>query len=66
MNFELSIPQVKKLEEWISLRKETVKDTGAIGGRFTFCFTPTSLGTVITVKDSVDNSTIDISDYTDW
>lgn len=39
---------------------------GAIGGRFTYCFTPTSLGTVIKVKDYISKKEIDVSDYDSW
>lgn len=39
---------------------------GAIGGRFTYCFTPTSLGTVIKVKDYISKREIDVSDYNSW
>lgn len=40
--------------------------TGAIGGAFTFSFTPTSVGDVVTVCDSITDETIDISEYDQW
>lgn len=39
---------------------------GAIGGNYTFSFTPTSIGVVVTVTDSHTRETIDISDYELW
>lgn len=40
--------------------------TGAIGGRYTYSFTPTSLGTVVKVYDAITKETIDLSDYDTW
>ena len=37
--------------------------TGAIGGSTTFSFTPTSIGVVACVKDSVTGEEIDLTDY---
>lgn len=39
--------------------------SGAIGGAFTWEFTPTSLGTVSTLKCSCGEQ-IDVSDYDEW
>ena len=39
---------------------------GAIGGNLTYAFTPTSLGVVTKVTDSLTGETIDLSDYEDW
>lgn len=38
--------------------------SGAIGGAYTFCFTPTSLGTVATVECACGEK-FDVTDY-DW
>lgn len=37
--------------------------TGAVGGNLTFSFTPTSIGTVVKVRDSVTGAEIDVTDY---
>lgn len=39
---------------------------GAIGGNLTFSFTPTSLGVVVTVTDSLTKETIDLTIYEHW
>lgn len=42
-----------------------VRYSGAIGGAYTWSFTPTSLGTVVTIKCSCGEK-IDVTDYDDW
>lgn len=40
--------------------------TGAIGGQFTFSFTPTSIGVIVVVKDALTGEKIDLTDYSEW
>ncbi len=58
--FILNVEQIKKLNDW----SETLPDvyTGAVGGRFTYSFTPTSIGTFITVTDCITKKELDLSD----
>jgi hypothetical protein len=65
MKFELSPEQIKKLNEWCATKDLEVY-TGSIGGRFSYIFTDTSLGTVTRVKDNLDSTEIDLSDYENW
>ena len=59
-NFELDAEQIKKFVEW---KEQLPKvDTGAIGGGYTFSFTPTGLGTITVVK-YLDKYEIDLTDY---
>ena len=62
--FTLTEEQNKKVADW----NATLEDiyTGAIGGRLTYSFTPTSLGTVIVVSDSVTETEINVTDYESW
>lgn len=62
--FGLDADQEKKLNQWYAQLKEEY--TGAIGGRLTFCFTPTGIGTVVIVKDAVTKKEIDLTDYDSW
>lgn len=39
---------------------------GVIGGNLSFTVTPTSLGTVIKVTESITGETLDLSDYDNW
>lgn len=65
--FGMTESESKKLHEWSVEHDKTCPlkyNQGAIGGRTTYCFTPTSLGTVVKVKCACGEE-IDISDY-DW
>jgi hypothetical protein len=46
-------------------KKHGVK-SGAIGGRYSYIFTPTSLGTVSRVKCCACQAEIDLTDYDEW
>lgn len=66
IKFELNKHQTVRANEWMNGKLKDGAYTGAIGGRFTFSFTPTSLGEVIKVTDSITNETLDLSDYDSW
>lgn len=61
MKFELSEKKIDRFNQWTS--KHSYSYTGAIGGRYTFEFTPTGLALIIRV---IDNATKEILDLTDW
>lgn len=55
MKFVLSETEVKKMNDWLKSHNETCpnagsKKQGAIGGRLTYYFTPTTLGVFSSVK----------------
>jgi len=60
--FSLNQQQLAKLNKWIESH-DPKRYCGAIGGRYTYCFTPTSLGTIIKVQDDVLKIEIDLSEY---
>ena len=64
MKFSLDEEQLEKLNKWILGLPKAYE--GAIGGRLTYSFTNTSLGTVTTVTDCISGETIDLSDYDMW
>lgn len=39
---------------------------GAIGGSLTYSFTPTSIGTFVSVRHSPTNEVLELTDYSDW
>ncbi len=45
MNFELSLKELEKARDFVSTHKCS-STGGTIGGRFTYCFTPTGLGMI--------------------
>ncbi len=63
--FSLSDKQLDKLHEWTKTKDMTIY-TGAIGGRFTYCFTPTSIGVFIKVQDFIDKTEISLDDGEDF
>jgi hypothetical protein len=67
--FSLDIGEQIRLSEWLqdhsnSCPFNSPENQGAIGGRLTYCFTPTSLGTITKVQCACGQS-VDVTDY-DW
>lgn len=66
LKFEINNKELEKLNKWLKT-KDIYKYSGTSGGRFTYSFTPTSIGTVITVSDAMEQKDkIDITDYENW
>ena len=65
--FVLSDVEVKQYREWRTehLKECPVEEVGAIGGRFTFSFTPIGLGTIVVIK-CVCGKELDLTDYENW
>lgn len=68
--FEISKQEYKNLHEWLEKHNKTClyadpMSQGAIGGRLSYIFTPTGLGTCISVKCACDKE-INITDTSDW
>ena len=78
--FSLSKEQEKKLAGWqlvqeakvISLEKGTELEHsdeayyGAVGGGYTYSFTPTSLGCITKVENNITKEEIDLTEYDQW
>ena len=62
--FRLTEEQTTKLLDWMNALP--VAETGAVGGRFTYMFTPTGIGLVVKVEDGITKQQIDLTDYNDW
>lgn len=62
--FKLSNEQIVKVNEWMS--KHVAQYTGAIGGRYTYSFCPTTLGVLVKITDSVTNEILDVTEYDGW
>jgi len=70
--FSVDDASLEKVKDWIASHDKThiraeqrVRYAGAIGGEYTWCFTPTSLGDVCKVKCSC-GETLDVTDYENW
>ncbi len=57
--FRLSPSQVKDFKDW---SKDKVIPSTAIGGAYTVCFTPTSIGDFVEVR-CVDGTVLNLTDY---
>ncbi len=64
MTFNIEGEELKKLLKWQKQFKFV--PLGAIGGSYSYCFTPTSLGVVITCKNNANGEEIDVTEYLDW
>lgn len=62
-SFVLSKGQVEKYNKWRKEKEEVY--VGAIGGAYTFCFTPTGLGDFVEVK-CADGTSLDLTEYEYW
>jgi hypothetical protein len=65
--FTLTAEQMKKFDTWRieKNKKNGPVDVGAIGGAYTFCFTPTGFGTMEYVT-CADGTKIDLTDSDSW
>ncbi len=61
--FELTEDEYRKFYEWAQQFRNF--NAGCIGGQFTFCFCPTSIGTAVKVKHA-SGEEIDLTDYDSW
>ena len=67
MTFELSDDDCKRINEFIRKQdKVTGGEYGAIGGAYTYHFTPTSLGVAVVIENTVTKAELDLTDYYSW
>ncbi len=66
MIFTIDGIELAKLKQWLDKRPKKKAYTGAIGGRYSYSFFPTGVGTIIKVKDGVTGDEIDVTDYDGW
>ena len=63
--FELTDEQEAKFQAWRKKKNKKNKGevyVGAVGGAYTFCFTPTGIGTLVVVK-CADETELDLTEY---
>lgn len=63
--FTLTDDQKKKVAEWAKNHDCTITHVGALGGLFTYSFTPTGLG-VAQVVSCECGKKINLTDYDSW
>ncbi len=64
IRFALTEEQTQRLRDWSASRPFI--GAGAIGGRYTYQFTPTNIGLIIKIEDVLGKETLDLTDYEDW
>jgi len=64
-SYTITEKQQQRLEQW-QAQHTSKQFTGAIGGRYTFSFTPTNKGTITKVKEIVSGEECDLTDYEAW
>lgn len=65
--FTLTDEEMVKVHKF--MKEEDAKtggDYGAIGGAYTYSFTPTSIGVITKVTNGSSNAVLDLSDYDSW
>jgi len=62
MNFKLEDSQIKKLNKW----KEEIKSRYGKYGGYTYSFTPTGVGYIVTVKSDLTKAKLDLSEVEKW
>jgi len=68
MEFHIPLDKLPVVNKWLKEHNKTCvhyKNQGAIGGRLTYTFTPTGLGTIRKVKCACGEEK-DVSNYEDW
>lgn len=65
INFYLDGKELEKAREFIDKHNDN-KYGGAIGGRFTYSFTPNSIGQSVSMKDSISGDELNVTDYSMW
>jgi hypothetical protein len=70
LGFSLSQMQLQKINKWALQQDKKVAEQqgqsypnyGAIGGGYTYKFTPTSMGIIVKVENSITKEELDISE----
>lgn len=66
MEFKLNKAEEAAWQQFYNEHKYCANSMGAIGGQFTFIFTPTGVGTCVEVKCNACQKIKDITDIDNW
>jgi hypothetical protein len=64
--FELDKAQMQKFEKWKKTQEKAYQSRTTLGERWTFCFTPTGLGIVVSVIDNATKDTLELTNWSDF
>lgn len=62
--FTLTDEQATKIQQWIAGHPRLY--SGAVGGRYQYIFTPTSIGVCVEVRDQMTQESLNVTDYDSW
>lgn len=62
MEFKLDEKQMEIFQEWKKKQEEKARTKDCTGFRYTFCFTPVSLGMCINVVDRVTKEELELTE----
>ena len=65
-NFELEKTQIQKFEKWKNKQEKKHQSRTTLGERWTFCFTPTGLGIVVSVIDNATKETLELTNWSNF
>lgn len=64
--FTVHEKEEKAMKEWVAQHRPVcTARIGTIGGRLSYCFTPTSIGVIFKIKCNCGQE-IDVTDYESW
>jgi len=75
MNFHVTFDEQERINAFIEEQDKIWQSTkegcecphyGAIGGAYTYRFTPTSLGVIFVVENTVTKASLNLTDYDHW
>lgn len=67
MKFELDIEQEIRAKDWFAHQKQVHGDgVGTIGDRWSYKFTPTELGVIVTLIDNLSKEELCLTDFDNW
>ena len=61
--FETTKTKWKMYEEWQASHKVGIEDLGPEGGQYSFEITPTSVGSMVVVRDNITKDTFELNDW---
>lgn len=64
--FEMSDTEEAKAKAWEATQLEKNNCMPTLGERFSYTFTPTSIGVAVSVTDNMLNEKLDVTDYDLW
>ena len=66
MTFTLDPDEIEKFDKWRAKKNAKIRKKGELPNNiYTYCFTPTGIGTGVVIKCS-DGTELDVTDYSNW